>query len=492
MEIKLIILFILIISILKFNCEKYSISLNNNIPILKENDNNINIIISTYVHNSIYNYSLHNENCTSADKKDNYYYFNYEECKENMTNISLFNNSFRVSFFPVNIDKLKEKIDISYILSLNKLALNSLIILDYINKNLEIYNCNDESDCINSTKCYNYTDCDIYINCTEYINCTDYYNCTNCTDDNNCTNYTNIEDNTNFNNSINCTNYTICNNYSICNNETICQDLINCTNYSDCTNNINCSDLINIDNNFFVNENRCYNHNNSKDEVDRKFVCELDYILFGHEDLKKDDVYLAKEIDEDYKLAYLDNMLNYSIFPEIYLDYFFTSFFSELNDECEINEFTPEDYKSTFYYITCPKKKIDIYTKRRKLSLIINKFSYRIVDLFRDSLDFVEKKDYNNDKYYFNIVFESDRKNFSLGIGFFRNKKIGYFNEGIYIFSKERNNYTDDLTDINSDKFERWLYILTAFSFTFLLLIFTIVGCMHSRKVKQDLKEMLR
>ena len=63
----------------------------------------------------------------------------------------------------------------------------------------------------------------------------------------------------------------------------------------------------------------------------------------------------------------------------------------------------------------------------------------------------------------------------------------------MYIYyAKERNNYTEDLTDINSEQFEKWLYILTTFSFTFLLLIFTIIGCMNKRKINKELREMLK
>ena len=238
-------------------------------------------------------------------------------------------------------------------------------------------------------------------------------------------------------------------------------------------------------------ENECFDGNSLDSIEGHKFICKLDYILFGHEDLKKDDVYLAKEIDEDLSLAFIDNFLNYSVFPGVYFDYFFTSFFSELNDGCEKNEFKLEEYANSFYYITCPKKKIEIYTKRRKLSIIINNFAYKMRDLFKDSLEFLEKNE-NDDKYYFNIVFEKDRKNFILGIGFIKNKTIGYYNNKTYIFADDRNNYTEDLTDINSKQFEKWLYILTTFSFTFLLLIFTILGCMHSRKVNKELKEMLK
>ena len=243
--------------------------------------------------------------------------------------------------------------------------------------------------------------------------------------------------------------------------------------------------------NIFTNDNLCYNNSLNDKIKGKKFICKLDYILFGHEDLKKDDVYLAKEINEEHSIAILDNLLSYSIFPADYLDYFFSSFFSELNDKCQKNKFNFKGYENTIYYITCPKKKIELYTKRRKLNVIINKFSYKIVDLFQNSLDFLDIKQ-NNDIYYFNIVFEKDRQNFSLGKGFFKNKKFGYHEKCTYIFSLERNNYTEDLTDINSVDFEIWLYILTTFSFTFLLLIFTIFGCIHSKKINKELKEMLK
>ena len=243
------------------------------------------------------------------------------------------------------------------------------------------------------------------------------------------------------------------------------------------------------DYNLINEENLCYN-GSIKNKKNIMFACKLDYLLFGHQDLHKDDVYLAKEIKEDNPIAHLDNLLNYSIFPEGYLDYFYSSFFSELNDGCGKNEINIKDFKNKMFYITCPKKKINIYTKKRKLSVIINKFSYEIVNLFSDSFDFLENKD--SDNYYFNILFEQNGKEFILGKGFFVNKAITIFDGKTYIYSSNRNNYTEDLTDINSEDFEKWLYILTTSSFTFLLLIFTVIGCIHSRKVNKELKEMLK
>ena len=240
-------------------------------------------------------------------------------------------------------------------------------------------------------------------------------------------------------------------------------------------------------------ENLCHNKTIILDE-NKKFVCKLDFILLGHEDLPKDDVYLAKQIDDKYSVAYFDNMLSYSIFPYEYLEYFFTSFFSELNDGCtkQIYETDVEGKeKVNYYYITCPKKKIDIYTKRRKLSLIMNKFSYPIENLFVDSFDFLNIDEINTDNYYFNILFEQDRTNFVLGFGFLSKMMFLNYNHSTYIYSKDRINYTEDLTDNSSENFEKWLYILTACSFTLVLLIFTIVGCFHSRKIKSELNQML-
>jgi hypothetical protein len=359
----------------------------------------MNITLSTNMSDSIKNYLSLEINCSNANevKLINYYYLKYNELEFNECNDTKINNNSFICeneflngqcFQIVNFTKSLLNYQINYILSLNTF-LDSLILLDYINKSL------------------------IIENSTEIEN-----------------------------------------------------------------------------NHLIAKENLCYN-NSLKNVKNKKFICKLDYILFGHEDLKKDDVYLAKEIKEKYSIALLDNLLNYSIFPDEYLDYFFTSFFSELNDGCEKNEHRSEDYENLLYYITCPKKKIEIYTKRRKLNVIINKFSYRITDLFNDDLDFLHKIE-NDDKYYFNIVFEKDRHNFTLGKGFFLNKTIAIYNESTYIFSYDRNNYTEDLTDINSDQFEKWLYILTTFSFTFLLLIFTTLGCIHSRKVNKELKEMLK
>ena len=264
--------------------------------------------------------------------------------------------------------------------------------------------------------------------------------------------------------------------------------IVNDTNFTD--NN----DIREEEKNVFKSENLCHNNSLIIDN-NKKFVCKLDFILLGHEDLPKDDVYLAKSIDDSYSIAYIDNMLSYSIFPYAYLDYFYTSFFSELNDGCTKKAYERDlegKENSTFYYITCPKKKIDIYTKRRKLSIIMNKFSYRLKNLFVDSFDFLNNDEINVDNYYFNILFEQERTNFVLGHNFLSNIMLLNNKNKTYIYSNDRIDYTEDLTDNSSADFEKWLYILTACSFTLVLLIFTIIGYFHSRKTKSELNQMLK
>lgn len=245
-------------------------------------------------------------------------------------------------------------------------------------------------------------------------------------------------------------------------------------------------------NNTVNNDNIC--NNNTEESISKKFICKIDYLLFGHKDLKKDDVYLAKLVDEKNSIAYFDNFLPYNIFPYKYLDYFLTSFFSELNDECKTELFNK--YNQPLYYIKCPKQKINIYTIRRKLSVIINKISYELTDLFRDSLIFLDEnkednKQVKNEDYYFNIVFVEDGNYFILGKDFLKDKSLGYYNNFTYIYSAVRTNYSDALTDMDSTNFEKWLYALTIASFTFLLIIFGILGFLHKRQVQKELNEML-
>ena len=359
----------------------------------------VEMLLSTYMEDSIFNYSMAHIQDEGFGPVINYHYIKYKEMEnKEQNNISLFDEDVYFKF--VNITNNTLNPNISSILSLNNID-DKLILLNNIDKRLIIVN------------------------------------------------------DTNF------------------------------------TNN---NDITEEEKNVLKNENLCHNNsliiNNNK-----KFICKLDFILLGHEDLPKDDVYLAKSIEDSYSIVYIDNMLSYSIFPYAYLDYFFTSFFSELNDGCTKKTYQRDlegKENTTFYYITCPKKKIDIYTKRRKLSIIMNKFSYRLENLFVDSFDFLNNDEINVDNYYFNILFEQDRTNFVLGLNFLSKIMLLIHNNKTYIYSKDRINYTEDLTDDSSANFEKWLYILTACSFTLVLIIFTIIGCFHSRKTKSELNQMLK
>ena len=359
----------------------------------------VEMLLSTYMEDSIFNYSMAHIHDEGFGPDINYHYIKYKEMEnKEQNNISLFDEEVYFKF--VNITNNTLNPNISSILSLNNID-DKLILLNNIDKRLIIVN------------------------------------------------------DTNF------------------------------------TNN---NDITEEEKNVLKNENLCHNNsliiNNNK-----KFICKLDFILLGHEDLPKDDVYLAKSIEDSYSTAYFDNMLSYSIFPYVYLDYFYTSFFSELNDGCTKKTYQRDlegKENTTFYYITCPKKKIDIYTKRRKLSIIMNKFSYRLENLFVDSFDFLNNDEINVDNYYFNILFEQERTNFVLGLYFLSKIMLLIHNNKTYIYSKDRINYTEDLTDDSSANFEKWLYILTACSFSLVLIIFTIIGCFHSRKTKSELNQMLK
>ena len=384
------------ISIVKGNIQFYLHKATSSFPI--EIDV-VEMLLSTYLEDSIFNYSMAHIHDEGFGPDINYHYIKYKEMEnKEQNNISLFDEDVYFKF--VNITNNTLNPNISSILSLNNID-DKLILLNNIDKRLIIVN------------------------------------------------------DTNF------------------------------------TNN---NDITEEEKNVLKNENLCHNNsliiNNNK-----KFICKLDFILLGHEDLPKDDVYLAKSIEDSYSIAYFDNMLSYSIFPYAYLDYFFTSFFSELNDGCTKKTYQRDlegKENTTFYYITCPKKKIDIYTKRRKLSIIMNKFSYRLENLFVDSFDFLNNDEINVDNYYFNILFEQDRTNFVLGLNFLSKIMLLIHNNKTYIYSKDRINYTEDLTDDSSANFEKWLYILTACSFTLVLIIFTIIGCFHSRKTKSELNQMLK
>ena len=217
------------------------------------------------------------------------------------------------------------------------------------------------------------------------------------------------------------------------------------------------------------------------------FSCKIKYILFGMEG-EKDDPFLAKKIEDDDAVAYFDNLSSYTIFPYEYLNYFLTSFFSKFNDDCEENEIEGSD----LYYITCSRKKIEIYSYARNMSVLINYISFPLKNLFNDSFQLLKKS--SPDKIYFNIIFNKSSIDFIFGSHFFMGKQIGFnfLDNSTYIYSKEFIDFTSNFSGENSSTFEYLLYILTFGLFFCLLVLSAMMNWLHTRQVNKELANMLK
>ena len=247
-----------------------------------------------------------------------------------------------------------------------------------------------------------------------------------------------------------------------------------------------------IDNDSY--ENNKYLFNNSIknmikcDATGIKFACKINYILFGMEG-EKDDPYLSKEIEEDNAIAFFDNLSSYTIFPYKYLNYFLTSFFSKYNDDCKENL-----VKGTnLYYITCSRKKIEIFSYARNMSIIINNYAFPLKNLFNDSLKLVEES--SPEKIYFNILFnKKTSNNFIFGSHFFMGKQIGYnfLDNSTYIYSKDSIDFTYNFSGGNNSTFEKLLYILTFGLFFGFLILSLITNLFHHRQVNKELENMFK
>lgn len=217
-----------------------------------------------------------------------------------------------------------------------------------------------------------------------------------------------------------------------------------------------------------------------------KFSCKINYLLFGMEG-EKDDPYLSKEVEEN-AIAYFDNLSSYSIFPYIYLNYFLTSFFSKYNDECKENLIKG----TNLYYVSCSKKKIQIFSYSRNMSVIINKVSFPFKNLFNDTFKLLEES--SPDKIYFNILFNKSSDDFIFGSNFFMEKQIGYnfIDNSTYIYSKESIDFTLDFSGGNSSTFKFLLYILTFGLFFGFLIISFVMNWFHTRQINKELENILK
>ena len=208
------------------------------------------------------------------------------------------------------------------------------------------------------------------------------------------------------------------------------------------------------------------------------FSCKIKYILFGMEG-EKDDPFLAKKIED---------LSSYTIFPYEYLNYFLTSFFSKFNDDCEENEIEGSD----LYYVTCSRKKIEIYSYARNMSVLINYISFPLKNLFDDSFQLLKKS--SPDKIYFNIIFNKSSIDFIFGSHFFMGKQIGFnfLDNSTYIYSKEFIDFTSNFSGENSSTFVYLLYILTFGLFFCLLVLSAMMNWLHTRQVNKELANMLK
>ena len=252
-----------------------------------------------------------------------------------------------------------------------------------------------------------------------------------------------------------------------------------------------------IDNNLKIIENKTYENNIEiinqslkymiKCDPGSYFSCKINYILFGMEG-EKDDPFLAKKIEEEDALAYFDNLSSYSIFPYEYLNYFLTSFFSKYNDNCEENEIKG----TTLYYVTCSRKKIEIFSYARNMSIIINNFAFPLKNLFNDTFKLLEKT--SHDLIYFNILFNKSSIDFIFGSHFFMGKQIGYnFNDNsTYIYSKEFIDFTSNFIGENSSTFQVFLYGLTFGVFACFLILSMIMNWLNTRQVNKELEKMIK
>ena len=219
-----------------------------------------------------------------------------------------------------------------------------------------------------------------------------------------------------------------------------------------------------------------------------KFSCKINYILFGMEG-EKDDPYLAKEIpEEENSIAYFDNLSTYSIFPYDYLNYFLTSFFSKYNDECKENNIPG----TTLYYVTCSRKKIEIFSYARNMSVIINNHSFPLKNLFDDFFKILKSS--SPELIYFNILFNKSSTDFILGTNFFIGKQIGYnfLDHSTYLYSKDCIDFTSNFSDGNNSTFTFFLYSLTIGLFSCLLILSGIMNWLHTRQVNKELENILK
>ena len=240
--------------------------------------------------------------------------------------------------------------------------------------------------------------------------------------------------------------------------------------------------------NFLKTMIKCDNGTKSGEKLLGIFSCKIGYLLFGMEG-EYDDPYLAKEISkEKTTMAYFDNLSTYTIFPYEYLNYFLSTFFSKYKDECK--EYNIE--KTHLYYLACSRKKVEIFSYARNMSVLINYHSFPLKNLLNDSLRIIGGSP-SNDLIYLTILFNKSVDYFIFGTNFFMGKKIGYnfLDNSTYIYSDEFIDFTSDFSGENSSSFQILLYTLTCGLFAALLIMSGILTLLHDRKINKELKNII-
>ena len=162
-----------------------------------------------------------------------------------------------------------------------------------------------------------------------------------------------------------------------------------------------------------------------------------------------------------------------------------TSFFSELNDECEKRQLND----TNIYFISCMKEKIWIHSIKRNLSLIIDNFSFSLSNLYNNTFSLIDE--YRPELIYFNILFQEDTDDFLLGVDFFTDKEIAYnfIDNCTYIYYSKSINFTNDFSS-NQSYFKIALYSLAGIAFSCLLILCTIYNCVFTKRITREFDEM--
>ena len=212
---------------------------------------------------------------------------------------------------------------------------------------------------------------------------------------------------------------------------------------------------------------------------------ELNGIIF------EDPVFYLSYYPENFKYnnTSIDLLSYYSIFPTVFIDYFFNNFFNS-KDKC-INS-TISINNTEIIFIKCLTNKVLISTIHKKLYIILKGYVFPYENLFNEEFFLInENKDDNYT--YFNIIFK-DNEYIILGHSFFHGKKIGFDKKSnkILIYSEDVHNFSKFYKNLNNKTFKLSLYIITISIISILIIFFFIRFCIvrYERKKEKNSLEL--